>query len=71
MDDTLKNLKRFTDEDGERISLPIDDFEEIMEQILERPEIEAALEEIGKGGTIPWEKVKEELKQERDGPIPD
>ncbi len=71
MEDALKNLKHFIDGDGERISLPVDDFEELMEQILERPEIESALEEIKSGDTISWQEAKERLRQEGNEPLPD
>ena len=67
MDDALKNLKQFEDEDGRRVSLPIGDFEELMEQILEREEINRVLEEIEDKGTIPWNEALKDLDQEADG----
>ena len=66
MDDALKHLRHFTDEDGRRISLPVDDFEELLEQILDRPEIEAALKEVERGETIPWNEAAEQLGIEAD-----
>lgn len=70
MDDALKNLKHFIDKDGKRISLPVDDFEELLEQILDRPEIEKALKEADRGETIPWEEAVNQIGVEADKSCP-
>ena len=62
MADRFKNLKYVIDEEtGEKcISLPVDDFEELVEQLLDLPELEEALAD--KRPDIPLEKVMKDLR---------
>ena len=62
-----------TDEEtGEKcVKLPVDDFEELMEQFGQLPEVLQGLEEFKAGQTIPWEVAREQIdRQEREADDP-
>ena len=63
MDDKLKNMKYVTDDEtGEQwVSLPLDDFEELFQQMGEMAEIEKGLKELAEGKVRPLEEVIAEM----------
>lgn len=60
----FKNLKFIKDQEtGEdRISLPVHDFEQMVEQILDLPEALKGLREMQQGNSEPWDDVIKELR---------